>query len=346
MQACQHSGIEVSAEDQGGMMETHILKPKCNNLLILAEVASEKLRILQFQAEPRMKRSTSIKNTSIKKKRFGPPKFQWHSTKKEQKYRKYIEQRISSMTNSCGPFTKRVEKLRNNVRESLRKWQSLPEQQKHHVYKNTKYIVNVINKQSSSDSSVKEVGTLPFMQVQGHSNHCGVCALNNLVGRKFFTVQAVNKAADDVWLRQFEHIGLNITDDIQDHRDVNGFHSLDSITEVAQLHGYHLQPLKPCIQSLCAEKSHENPIHILKELFKSYKQPLRLLLLDNKSQHYIAVQVYEHTIWQFDSLYQKRPSNLTADALLDMLNGNKYTTFSLMARADDYEEPEVIARQC
>ena len=183
---------------------------------------------------------------------------------------------------------------------------------------------------------MKEAGTLPFMQIQGQSHHCGVCAINNLLGQKLFTVNRVNNAADDIWLRQFEDLGLNVTDDIQAHRDVNGFHSVDSITEVVTLHGYKLHPMNPRIQSVWAKQPHTKSAHvILNELFDSYEQPLRLLLLDTESEHYVAVQVYEHTIWLFDSLHQKRPNSLTPDALLDILQEDKYTTFSLMAEAYD-----------
>ena len=54
-------------------------------------------------------------------------------------------------------------------------------------------------------NSVKQAGSLPFMQLQGDSNHCGVCAFNNLVGQEVTIVHEINEAAMNCGSDNFDY---------------------------------------------------------------------------------------------------------------------------------------------
>ena len=156
--------------------------------------------------------------------------------RKEKKYRLYIERNLSRISNCRGSFAARMDILGKEIEKFLKAWHALTHEQKFNMYLNARYIIQTINVHTTANS-VKQAGSLPFMQLQGDSNHCGVCAFNNLVGQEVTTVHEMNVAADELWLRQFEILGLSITDDVQRHRDSNGFHSLDTMLAIASIHG-------------------------------------------------------------------------------------------------------------
>ena len=126
--------------------------------------------------------------------------------RKEKKCRAYIEQNISK---GRGKFVARTETLKHAIQRSFAVWHT-------HTHADLFMLLQ----------TVKQAGTLPFMQLQGLSNHCGVCAINNVAGQE---VTNVPEAADELWLKQFEKTGCLVTDDIQRHRDSNGFHSLKTL---------------------------------------------------------------------------------------------------------------------
>ena len=84
---------------------------------------------------------------------------------------------------------------------------------------------------------------MPFMQIQGYSNYCGVCALNNLMGKEVVSVERMNNIADDLWLRQVEQLQLSLTEILQCHRDITGFYLLHTIEEAVECYGHCLHLL-------------------------------------------------------------------------------------------------------
>ncbi len=84
------------------------------------------------------------------------------------------------------------------------------------------------------------------MQTQGRSNYCGLCAINNAYGNESFTVESLENIADDFWLRQLEQLGMNVTEELQVHRDTNGFYSKNTLEEVVECLGHDL----PCLLSV------------------------------------------------------------------------------------------------
>ena len=117
----------------------------------------------------------------------------------------------------CGLFHDRMKALNKKILHCLTEWSNLTPNERGNFYCNVKYATSVINRQASV-KQVRLAGTVPFMQLQGYSNYCGVCALNNLMGKEVISVERMNNIADDLWLRQFEQLELSLTERLQCHR--------------------------------------------------------------------------------------------------------------------------------
>ena len=88
----------------------------------------------------------------------------------------------------------------------------------------------------------------PWMQSQGKSNYCGLCAINNAYSDEKLTVEQLDNIADDLWLRQLEQFSLDLTDELQIQRDVNGFYSFEVLREVVECFGDQLLNLNELVQ--------------------------------------------------------------------------------------------------
>ena len=221
-------------------------------------------------------------------------------------------------------------------------WHTHTHEEKCNLYLNARYIIQTINVHASADR-VKQVGTLPFMQLQGLSNHCGVCAFNNVAGQEVTNVPEMNEAADELWLEQFEKIGCLVTDDIQRHRDSNGFHSFETLEIIGSKHGLKFVVLDSCIRSLLGREFRpELSSLLIRELQQCYQFPVDLLMLDRDSrvQHYTVAKVYHHIIWYFDSMKQK-PFTITADTLFKILANETCITFHVSKHKDPITQEQM-----
>ena len=199
--------------------------------------------------------------------------------------------------------------------QSLHEWCNLTPAERTNLYGNVRYAVTIIDRGTPSHQ-IKNAGTLPFMQLQGASNYCGLCAVNNLLGKEIVSVQRMNNIADDLWLRQIEQCGQFLTENLQCHRDINGFYSFQTMEEILECFGYSLYLLSAneVLRALlsCKQSSVKS---VLQELAKQYGIPMKLLFVDTDSEHYTAVNVDSNAIWLFDSK-QRTPTTLTAEAFV------------------------------
>ena len=228
-------------------------------------------------------------------------------------FRKYVERNIKVVSKKYGIFTFRLESLGKEIAKCFTQWNTLTDSEKENFYKNTKCIVNTIIVHKQTDD-VKRVSSLAFMQHQGNSHYCSVCAFNNLVGKEATTPHEMNHVGDDLWLRNFDDLQQSVRDGVQPHRDPNGFHSIDTMIAVGKSHGYCLCKLNEQIQSCQCQILAESPQQLLHDLLQCYKPPAMLLILNNEDKHYTAIRVYHKNVWCFDSL-QRRPKIITADHL-------------------------------
>ena len=76
---------------------------------------------------------------------------------------------------------------------------------------------------------------------------CGLCAINNAYSNEKLTVDQLDNIADDLWLRQIEQFSLDLTDELQIQRDVNGFYSFEVLREVVGCFGDQLLNLNELV---------------------------------------------------------------------------------------------------
>jgi hypothetical protein len=303
-----------------------------NNLMLLAAVASKELekhqtklaKDTQTAAYPRRYSKKLTLDSAYKKQRS-------QAEKADKQHKDYIERNLSTITMSRGLFTERIEGLRKKIVQSLHEWCNLTPAERTNLYGNVRYAVTIIDRGTPSHQ-IKNAGTLPFMQLQGASNYCGLCAVNNLLGKEIVSVQRMNNIADDLWLRQIEQCGQFLTENLQCHRDINGFYSFQTMEEILECFGYSLYLLSAneVLRALlsCKQSSVKS---VLQELAKQYGIPMKLLFVDTDSEHYTAVNVDSNAIWLFDSK-QRTPTTLTAEAFVIKLKHHYETTYCLQPK--------------
>ena len=183
--ACKDYGLQTPAATSG---------PEHNHLLVIASVATqefEKLKDVEVNA-------TKWPEHGHVTVTIGEKKFQVEPRLKKQardQKKDAVENCLSSFLVRRGMFTDRMKKLSKLILQWLSEWANLTADQQENLCINVRY-ATTINRLASA-AQVKCAGTLPFMQMQGCSNYCGVCAFNNLMGEEIMTVQSFNNIADD-----------------------------------------------------------------------------------------------------------------------------------------------------
>ena len=132
-------------------------------------------------------------------------------------HRSYIQKTLLSQTVSRGIFKERMGDIKKKALQLLQTWCDLTSAERKNLHRNVQYADNIIN-QGRESRQLKNAGSLPFMQLQGMSNYCGLCALNNLLGKETISIKHMNNIADDLWLRQIEQCGQPLTENLQCHR--------------------------------------------------------------------------------------------------------------------------------
>ena len=304
----------------------------CNNLMLLAYAASEELVRNQMEEVSETRKSNDPKMYSTKCTR-GKQKTS-KAQQAEHHLKDNIERSLSSVTMSRGLFAGRMQELQTKILQPLHGWSNLTSEERNSFYGNVRYALTIINRRLPSNQ-VKLAGTVPFMQLQGASNYCGLCALNNLLGKEVVTIEQMNNIADDLWLRQLEQCEQSLTHTLQCHRDINGFYSFHTIEETLQCFGYsmHLLSATTALRPMLGHKQPSTQ-SVLHELAMQFEMPIKLLIGERDIAHYTAVHVDNNTIWYFDSK-NKTPTSLTAEALVLKLQGNHETTYYLQPRLSE-----------
>ena len=102
----------------------------------------------------------------------------------------------------------------------------------------------------SQVSSQRVCGIL--MQTQGGSNYCGLCVVNNLIGPDVnnvfpVSVQEIDSIADRMWLNFALDPSVTIHTEIPALRDIEGYYSIEVLTQILEDYGYSLVRLDPNI---------------------------------------------------------------------------------------------------
>ena len=200
---CNASRIPASAKMQQHPGHYHNLKktflrPKQKRHVIACSKCASSLKLRKTGISTVAKCSSSVPledNEELKR------------LKRNLTFRKYVVRNLSMVQLiKCGMLTSRVEKIVNQIGKCVSQWNTLDDDNKENLYLNTRYIIDTISIHKQTDA-IKQVSSMPFMQNEGASHYCSVCALNNLVGKEITTAHEMNDVADNLWLNHFDHLG-------------------------------------------------------------------------------------------------------------------------------------------
>ena len=158
-------------------------------------------------------------------------------------------------------FKERISSLQLQITQYLTSWKQLTIQSKQNLYCNVRYMAQVLGVHADSiiQSQVHISHHKPWMQSQGQSNYCGLCAINSAYSNEKLTVDQLDNIADELWLRQIEQFSLDLTDELQIQRDVNGVYSFEVLREVVECFGDQLLNLNELVQEPLVPSDFSSP---------------------------------------------------------------------------------------
>ena len=168
----------------------------------------------------------------------------------------------------------------------LQCWNDVSNEEKENLHKNAKYIHDIIGNHASQSiqKQVSSVSSQPWMQYQGCSAYCGLCALNNAYREDRFTVEMLDNIADDLWLRQIEQLGMSLTSEFQSLRDISGHYSIEVLRESASRMSDDPVEVDGTVQHIMSQNI--NADSFINELALVYKFPCSFILAWRAQNHY------------------------------------------------------------
>ena len=200
----------------------------------------------------------------------------------------------------------------------LQCWNNVSNEEKRNLHQNVKYIHDIIGNHASQSiqKQVSSVSSQPWMQYQGCSAYCGLCALNNAYRQERFTVEMLDNIADNLWLRQIEHLGMSLTSEVQCLRDISGYYSIEVLMESVSRMSDDLVNVDGTMQHIMAQNT--NADNFVNELALIFKFPRSFILAWRAQNHYTCVHIQTSTVWHFNSL-KRQPQVLTSRQLMKIL---------------------------
>ena len=195
-------------------------------------------------------------------------------------------------------------------------WKSLTSSQRNSINSNVMYIARVICTNCSSMPTVLcAVGSEVFMQNQGNTALCGLCALNNAYQAEVFDVVSLNRAADELWIKQSTDLHLPITESYTPMRDARGWYSIEVLIHAVQCHGDRMFCLSNVLIQCLKDCRHDELLNCLNP---SKIFPCKFLIRVPKKAHFtILLCRSSEDIILLDSL-KCRPISLNSTKLPDI----------------------------
>ncbi len=202
--------------------------------------------------------------------------------------------------------------------EVIELWDHLPKKDRASLSQNIQYAVSIIGKHASPPTlqNIRVVSSDPFMQVQGSSAWCGLCALNNAAGTEAFTPLFLDEVSDNIWLRLFEDIGSTLLDYYEPIRSIDGDYSIEVLMQAAELKGYTLTYMNNFVHDflLTCDATDKSKWPEFSRLSGSDK----VMILRHETSHYSTINIRGGKIWHLDSKNRK-PSELSNLEFISLL---------------------------
>ena len=143
------------------------------------------------------------------------------------------------------------------------------------------------------------------MQMQGSTNLCGLCALNNTIPGLDAKPEALHRIADNTWLVQ--SLNQDITNDLEKCRSLSGDYNIDVLINAAQAAGYEYSQMNNKLLSFFRNASPDDLTTRAPAMFSDLMKALDVrpgdrLLLNNATAHFVALLFLEGNLLVLDSL--------------------------------------------
>jgi len=167
------------------------------------------------------------------------------------------------------------------------------------------------------------------IQVQGISNYCGLCCINNLLGpdndgHYTYSAAEMDNVADGLWLTLLRDTQLAVPRTLVQLRDLEGFYSYDVMHKCLQLKGFELLP---CNSLLVEHFSADDFLRNVPAVSDSTTIK-KLLIREHGHEHWVAVHVTSDSVYVFDSTKQ-------SVEILELQQGILYVMHQLQKIAAD-----------
>ena len=162
--------------------------------------------------------------------------------------------------------------------------------------------------------AAKSPAQVPFFQQQGAGRHCGMHALNNILGSDVVTTTDMMEGAEACARAYVSEEGHGAGNRVTEHAEKDGNYSLEVLKYVLEKEGYSLDELDESV-----------PAAADLERAKGFLQHR-----PGAQDHWMTYRYYDGAIWRLDSL-NKQPEQITAEQLTKELSENR--TFAIRARA-------------
>ena len=249
-----------------------------------------------------------------------------------------IKELLRCLTDYKGLLKDRLTQLKQHILDQLEMWTQLSPDERKNFHNNMKYISKVLGCHASTKlkAQVRSAGTIPWMERQGRSNYCALCAINNVYGSKRFSIEQLDYIADDLWLRQFEQCGMTITEELQAQRDTAGFYALQVMQEAFECFGDVLVGLQAKVAQLELEAT--SVASFVDRLLEGYSVPANLIIYWTSRDHFTNIRVENAALWHFDSS-KKMPVNLSRLKFYEIITNNPDYIFILVPSSRRQSSP-------
>ncbi|XP_074660589.1 uncharacterized protein LOC141913049 [Tubulanus polymorphus] len=189
------------------------------------------------------------------------------------------------------------------------------------VHDNLLYASTVIGKTAPSHRHIEvraNCDGVMYMQTQGSTNYCGLCAVNNLVGASAISIKYMDSISDALWIGQLLNPGIGPTCRILPPRDLEGFYSMDVIEDC--LERLHCEVIN-IVAGVGSSESDEELLLLLESAFGGSAGTciMSLLIKTARSDHWVVVRRGASKRFYLLDSRQARPVELSNSYCLDYL---------------------------
>ena len=217
----------------------------------------------------------------------------------------------------------------------------LTDVERKNITSNVTYIAMVISKVGhKGNASLSNAKSEIFMQIQGSSALCGLCALNNAYQANVFDNAKLNELGDELWIMHYTQMHMPITEQYTLLRDANGWYSIEVLLSAVKQRGDIATYVRNEVLMFFDKQSMR--VNIIDTINPCNSYPISYLVRVPRAAHYITIFCKDpKDIYLLDSL-KSLPIVIDhvqlAEYLLTMYTDPHFGIFSLIINGWEIEK--------